>query len=558
MTLKYDLFREVTLNITSSLDMAPAWERTFAVLCRHLPLAGMSFHEFREDLGMLRLYYLVTERGFIHVDKAARISDEAVEFLRLHRKPRLQKIIPCNKENPVGAIHSQLMKDYLPSLPRGHMMNILALGDEILTSMVLLGTEAYCFTEEHLQLMKPLLPVLSLAMANMMQFKMNEEFRHKLGLKNTLLQEEVDILSGSSLVGAAGGLAEVFNNARRLAGNENPVLITGETGTGKELVAELIQRLSSRRQGPFIKVNCGALPDTLMDSELFGVEKGAYTGAFAARPGRFEQADGGTLFLDEVGELSPKAQVRLLRVLQNREVERLGGGRLREVSVRIIAATNSNLENMLQNGSFREDLYYRLNVLRIHVPPLRERKEDIVPLIKHFAAKAAGRSGQAPLQLELSSLERVLSYSWPGNVRELENMVERAVAMNPFASLDISAHLPHDPSWHLSRSQGKTFLEKLIDERVSAILARQGLPAPDSPQGAAPVAAASPGKAGPAGLDEIMASAIESALDVCRGKINGPGGAAELLRLNPSTLRKRMLKMGVSAKKFPRGTARQP
>ena len=207
----------------------------------------------------------------------------------------------------------------------------------------------------------PLLPPMSLAISNLMQFKMNEEFRIKLGLKNTSLKAELEVFSDNPLVGANQGLAAVFNSIRQLSSRETPVLITGETGTGKDVIANLIQCMSPRREGPFVRGKLRrAARDLDMDSELFGVGKGAYTGASSSRPGRFEQADGGTIFLDEIGELTPQAQVRLLRVLQNREVERLGGTKSRPVDIRIIAATNSNLESMLQNGTFREDLYYRL------------------------------------------------------------------------------------------------------------------------------------------------------------------------------------------------------
>ncbi len=552
----FDVYQEVTLAITSTLDMELAWERTFSVLHRYFPLTAISFHEYRPDLDMLKIYFVCTPAGSVALDLLVPLTEEEARKMNSLRKPRAQRIFDVNDQD-IGRSISRAISAYVPDAPRAHMVNVLSIGDAILANMSFLGDRPHCFTREHLDMMQPLLSPLSLAMSNLMQFKMNEEFKQKLGLKNMQLEAELDLLQDGMMIGANGGLAELFDSVHKLAGRDTPALITGETGTGKEIVAAMIQRLSPRRAAPFIKVNCGALTDTLLDSELFGAEKGAYTGANASRPGRFEQANGGTIFLDEIGELSPQAQVRLLRVLQNKEVERLGATKSRPVDVRVIAATNCNLENMLREGTFREDLYYRLNVFRLHVPPLRDRLEDIIPLMQHFVRKTASRFHLPTPRLDVSALDYVLAYSWPGNVRELENLVERAMVQDPHAPINLAKFLPKDKSWYLSQIHKEGFLESVIDERLNLLLEKHRLPVePALAEAPAPAGAAGGTSGSPAaetwqslsaqGLDGVVAQAIKHAVRACRGKINGPGGAAELLRINPSTLRQRMRKMHIT------------
>jgi len=243
------------------------------------------------------------------------------------------------------------------------------------------------------------------------------------------------------LVGTSDAMRGVYEMVDQVAPSDATVLITGESGTGKELVAAEIHRASRRAEGPLVKVNCAALPESIIESELFGHEKGAFTGAVNQRKGRFELAHGGSIFLDEIGELSPQVQVKLLRVLQEREIERIGGSSTVKVDVRVIAATNRNLEDELRAGQFREDLYYRLNVFPIRVPPLRERKSDIVLLADHFAEKYAERNGKLIRRISSPALDLLTSYHWPGNVRELENCIERAVILSTDKVIH-SYHLP--------------------------------------------------------------------------------------------------------------------
>jgi two-component system response regulator AtoC len=230
----------------------------------------------------------------------------------------------------------------------------------------------------------------------------------------------------ASIIGTSGKMQEIFKQIGRIAPTDTTVLIQGESGTGKEMIADALQRHSPRKDKPFIKVNCGALPETLLESEIFGHERGAFTGAVALRPGRFELADGGTLFLDEVNAMPPSLQVKLLRVLQNQQFERVGGKETLHVNVRVIAATNKDLRQEVNEGRFREDLYYRLHILHIAIPPLREHPEDIPVLVDHFIGKYARGSSMLVSPDVLKKLE---SYEWPGNVRELENVIQRAIVM---------------------------------------------------------------------------------------------------------------------------------
>ncbi len=233
-----------------------------------------------------------------------------------------------------------------------------------------------------------------------------------------------------NIIGRSAAMQEVFAAVMRVAPTRATVLLAGESGIGKDLIARAIHQHSPRREKPFVKISCSSLPENLMESELFGYEKGAFTGATASRAGRFEQADGGTVFLDEIGDVPPPVQVKLLRVLQEREFERLGSNKTIRVDVRVIAATNQDLRAALEQGEFREDLYYRLNVVPVNIPPLRERKEDIPAIVEHFMAKYAGESGGRVRGVTPAAVTKLAGYHWPGNVRELENIVQRAIVMS--------------------------------------------------------------------------------------------------------------------------------
>ncbi|HSJ98432.1 MAG TPA: sigma-54 dependent transcriptional regulator, partial [Myxococcota bacterium] len=327
-----------------------------------------------------------------------------------------------------------------------------------------------------------------------------------------------------SIVGAEAGFRPVMERVRLVAPSDVPVLILGETGSGKEVVARAIHVRSRRAAGPFLRVNCGAIPHGLIDSELFGHERGSFTGAEGQRKGWFERADGGTLFLDEIGELPLQAQVRLLRILQDGGFERVGGQRPLHVDVRIVAATHRDLQAMVADGRFREDLWYRIAVFPIAVPPLRERPEDVPALATHFALRAATRFGTPPRIPSPEDMELLIAYPWPGNVRELSAVIERAVILGDGRALDVATAL-------------------------GPVLPRGGIGSPE--QGAAPRDEAGsaprerPGAAPFPTLDQAMRAHIEAALGRTRGRIEGPRGAAALLRINPHTLRARMRKLGI-------------
>ncbi len=272
--------------------------------------------------------------------------------------------------------------------------------------------------------------------------RLAEDERQRLEAEKERLQADlVRKYNITNIIGNSKAMHEVYANIARVAKSNATVLIRGESGTGKELVAHAIHYNSPRAKKPFVKVNCAAIPDNLIESELFGHEKGAFTGAVARKPGKFELAQGGTIFLDEIGDLSPQLQVKLLRVLQEKEFERVGGWETVKVNVRVIAATNRDLETLMAEGRFREDLYYRLNVFPIYLPPLRERRTDILLLAEHFLEKYARENGKDIRRITTPAIDMLMRYHWPGNVRELENCIERAVLLCEEPAIH-SYHLP--------------------------------------------------------------------------------------------------------------------
>jgi two-component system nitrogen regulation response regulator NtrX len=267
--------------------------------------------------------------------------------------------------------------------------------------------------------------------------------RRTLELENKALRES--LTKKWTLIGKTPAINNLRRQIELAAKSNSRVLITGESGAGKEVVARLLHELSSRQRMPFIEVNCAAIPQELIESELFGHEKGSFTGAFEQKKGKFELADGGTLFLDEIADMSAQTQAKLLRVIETQQFQRVGGSRNIKVDVRIIAATNKDLEERIKNGNFRDDLYFRLNVIPITVPPLRERKEDIPLLVEHFLRMLAAEYGQAPKRMTPEAMKRLMAYDWPGNIRELKNLIERLVIMTPSETItaediNISGH----------------------------------------------------------------------------------------------------------------------
>lgn len=297
-----------------------------------------------------------------------------------------------------------------------------------------------------------------------------------------LNQQLIDSYRLDKIITNSPKMRELCQNMAKIAHSNATVLITGESGTGKELIANTIHYNSRRNSGPFIKINCGALPESLLDSELFGHEKGAFTGAVMRRPGRFEQADHGTLFLDEIGEISPNLQVKLLRVLQEREFERVGGNTTIKTDIRVLAATNRNLAEMVKQGSFRQDLYYRLNVVSLLAPPLRERREDIELLAGYFLQKFTAENEKNIMDFDPDVIKLLEHYSWPGNVRELANVVERAVIMSTGSRIfpeDLPDQLRHSSESDListlgiEKMAGKTLKEMI--KKAECLLIKEAL-----------------------------------------------------------------------------------
>ena len=333
----------------------------------------------------------------------------------------------------------------------------------------------------HLQEQARILSIIASLIARAVHLRQSaQEERERLMEENLRLQGELkDKFGPSNIIGNSKVMQSVYELIAQVSRSDTSVLLRGETGTGKELVAHAIHFASRRAAKPFVKVNCAALPEGMIESELFGHEKGAFTGAVAARKGRFELAQGGTLFLDEIGDLSPALQIKLLRVLQEREFERVGGITTIKTDVRLIAATNRDLEKLIESGQFRQDLYYRLNVFPIHIPPLRKRGTDILLLADYFVGRYSRQNHKSVLRISTTASEMLMAYNWPGNVRELENCIERAVVLSDDEVIH-GHHLPPslqtaESSWTVPRGTLAAALEAMEKELlIEALKASRG------------------------------------------------------------------------------------
>ncbi len=510
-TMKMDqnlFFREATLRLCSSLEIETALKRCYDYIRQFIPVTHMSLDILDFHLNVVRFVALV----------GAELPEGLRQAYPMPERGR-KEMAAFWKEDKIVHIHNQIgpdliSKEFLEGLGLMNNISVITMALELdgnrVGDLALIADGLSRYTEEHARLLLMLHQPLTIAMLNALKHQEVIRLKQMLADDNRYLFDELRSVSGDKIIGGDLGLNYVMKLVEQVAPTDSPVLLLGETGTGKEVIANAIHRYSRRKDGPFIKVNCGAIPETLVDSELFGHEKGAFTGAISLKRGRFERADKGTIFLDEIGELPLQAQVRLLHVLQKKEIERVGGTASIPVDIRVISATHRNLEEMIASLQFREDLWFRLNVFPIVIPPLRQRKGDIPALVHYFIQRKS-------IELKLKehpvsppgAIDRLVAYDWPGNVRELENAVERALIQHRTGTLSFENLLPLTGPGHGKVMQGASEDQPMLS------------------------------------LEELNARHIRQALEKAGGKIHGPGGAAEILNIHPSTLRKRMNKLAV-------------
>jgi transcriptional regulator with GAF, ATPase, and Fis domain len=502
-------FHEGTMRICGSLEIEEVLHDCLAFMKKYMPINAIQLCIYEEKLKGVRVVGIASDIELKEFDPVISLSEAAVADIEQEQ----DKIIKLD-----DAFSNPVARDVCTAMGLKDISSIgmhLQVKDVGMGIVVIVTKHPNRFTDEHARLLSLLHDPFAIAMSNTLRFQEVVRLQGLLKDDNQYLNRELHHISGDEIIGEHFGLRHVMEQVRQVSPLNSQVLLLGETGVGKEVIANAIHYSSSRRNGPLIKVNCGAIPDSLLDSELFGHEKGAFTGALEKKRGRFERAHTGTIFLDEIGELPLQAQVRLLRVLENREIERVGGSDTIIVDVRIIAATNRDLPSLIQSKEFREDLWFRLNVFPITIPPLRLRKADIPALVNYFIdrkireMKLRHRSVPAP-----GEMERLQNYEWPGNVRELENTVER----------------------ELIRHQTRSPNEPLRFHDFNNLSASAPVTAPNSLTPEEDLL----------NLDEITRRHICRVMEKTSSKIQGKNGAAAILGLHPSTLRHRMRKLGIS------------
>ena len=505
---KNEFFREVTLRISSSLEIGEALRNVFDYLEKFIPLDTMGLYYF--DQAQMGIFAVaeVNREGDVkvlpEVLTVIPVDNEMLDTIKDTVKGKVPVRL-CNKQGT----HPKFMLKIFPELAQCSVCSFsLSIEKELIGGFSISARGFDRYTDEHLELVNLITKPVALAMSNARRYREMVRLKDLLAEDNRALSMDLERVAGVQVIGADFGLSQVMEMVRSVARLSSPVLLLGETGTGKEVIANAIHLSSLRRDAPMVRVQCGAIPETLLDSELFGHEKGAFTGAIERKRGRFERADGGTIFLDEIGELTADAQVKLLRVLQEKQFERVGGSQTLSVDVRVIAATHRDLSQRVREGRFREDLWYRLNVFPIQLPPLRLRREDIPSLAQYFIERKAREMNlEKTPRISSEMIERLKAYNWPGNVRELQNVIERALI--------------------LSRGGPLFFPEPGTSAPLQAVARMTEL----SPK--------------PRTLSAAVADHIRQTLAETGGRIAGPGGAAEILKVNPSTLRSKMKKLGI-------------
>ncbi|MCB9481961.1 MAG: sigma 54-interacting transcriptional regulator [Desulfobacteraceae bacterium] len=514
------LIQDITMSLYSSLDLEKSLHKTLLLLKEYVP--SDLVHVFTYDIRKNLLSYLAeaTEKKGVLIDEKIKFENIDVfgpEDIRLNEVV----VLKSSESSVLQKIRMHFEKKVNSRLfNSGEDFSVMLIAFDIVLPLIggfgMVAKGLDIFDETHIKIMQLVKRQLVGAVLNLLHHREVLRKNEELSREKEFLEYSLENVSAKEIIGTDKGLKNVFNLINQVACLDSPVLISGETGTGKELFANAIHKMSHRRKEKMVKVNCGAIPESLMDSELFGHEKGAFTGAFTRKRGFFEQADKGTVFLDEIGELSLGAQAKLLRVLQTMEFHRVGGSSPVMVNVRVIAATNRDLLKMVKEKRFRKDLWFRLNVFPIYIPPLRQRKEDIKDLAEYFMKKKSCEMNlEKTPEITESSVIQLENYYWPGNVRELENIIERSLI--------------------LRMNNGLVSFENILS------------------------ASSFTEKNEPAGnlkkfdtLENMTRLHIKKALEISGCKIEGKDGAARLLGMNPSTLRSKMKKLGIVLKKHAR------
>ncbi len=491
-------------EVCRHLEVHESAERLVPLLGGRLPLAGLIVRRWEADRAGLET--VATAGSDAVAGKSSVSAADAADLVEWGRGGSVVRL-PAGRRSAICGVGPAVV---------GLAGPLVDMAGTLLGLLCIVAPAGATLTPDHVALVGQLLEPFAAALENDSRLREMRALREALEADKRALLTRLDRQDiTDSVVGTDTGLRDVMDRVNQVATSDAPVLVLGETGTGKEVVARAIHARSRRAHGPVLRVNCGAIPPDLVDSELFGHEKGSFTGASAERKGWFERADGGTLFLDEVGELPPAAQVRLLRILQDGTFERVGGQRPLTVDVRLVAATHADLYGMVAQGTFRQDLWYRISVFPIHLPPLRDRPADIPAFAAHFAARAGRRLGGTPLVPTLADVALLQQYAWPGNVRELAAVIERAAILGNGRHLEVTQAL-------------------------------------GPPPGPTPVAPATPAVVALRSLDQVTVAHVTAALTASLGRVEGPFGAARTLGVNPHTLRSRMRKLGIDLRQYRR------